>query len=336
MSGARSAMNGRPRPRDIVWDVLRIAARYLLAGALFHSGMRMVLGLAGTDVGPVEWVTPLGEFSGAEFAGVWLGISPVFQALGGLTEMAAGALLLRRRTTTLGAIVAVGCLANSVMLRLYFPPSPWMAEAGLLVVATLLVCLDWRVLTNLLLLERPTVPLAMDGAWETPRTRNAGLILRATALGFVGYVSGVEMIRLKYDAAVQSELAGVYAVASFSPSDAALEHQWRMAAIDRYGERLTVRTMDGAGRTFRLEPVSTSSATSGHRAHVAAIAMPPYRVMLIAPNGSGSLLDYSRPSPDRLVISGEVDGVGINADLRLIEPESLPFVNGKLSFAEPR
>ncbi len=143
-------MSPRAAVTDTLRDVLQIVARYAVAGALFHSGMRMVLNLAGIHTGPVEWVTPLGEFSGAQYAGIWLGVSPLFQTLGGLVEVAAGLLLLSRRTTTLGAMIAVGCFINSLMLHLCFRPSPWIGDAILLLPATYLVLLDWRTLVDLL------------------------------------------------------------------------------------------------------------------------------------------------------------------------------------------
>ena len=109
---------------DILRDILRIATRYIVAGALFHTGIRMVLNLAGTHIGPVEWVTPLGEFSGAQFAGLWMGVSPTFQMLGGLVGIASGLLLMIPRTTTLGAMIAAGCFTNSLMLHFCFRPEP--------------------------------------------------------------------------------------------------------------------------------------------------------------------------------------------------------------------
>ena len=152
-------------------DILRIGARYIVAGALFHSGMRMVFNLAGIHSGPVEWVTPFGDFSGAQFAGIWLGVSPVFQALGGLVEVVGGLFLLIPRITTVGALIGVGCFTNSFMLDFCFQPSPWVGEVLLLLPSIYLVLLDWRVLVNLLLLDRPTTPIFTDLAWATPQTR---------------------------------------------------------------------------------------------------------------------------------------------------------------------
>jgi hypothetical protein len=313
--------------RDIFRDILRIGARYVVAGALFHSGMRMVLNLAGTHPGPVEWITPFGEFSGAQYAGIWLGVSPLFQTLGGLVEVAAGLLLLGRRTTTLGAMIAVGCFTNSLMLHLCFQPSPWIGDAILLLPATYLVLLDWRVLFDLLLLDRATTPIPTEGAWETPQTRKIGMVLKTCALIYFIYASGFQMIRIKQDAEVRSDLSGDYSVALFSPANLDIEHRWRAAAIDRYAERLTVRTVDGAGTTFQIQPVVPLGATSGHREHVAAIAMQGGRLSLVAPNGSVSVLNYSRPSSGGLILNGELDGVAMTADLHLISPDSLPLVN---------
>jgi hypothetical protein len=320
---------------DTLRDVLQIVARYAVAGALFHSGMRMVLNLAGIHAGPVEWVTPVGEFSGAQYAGIWLGVSPLFQTLGGLVEVAAGLLLLSRRTTTLGAMIAVGCFTHSLMLHLCFRPSPWIGDAILLLPATYLVLLDWRTLVDLLLLDRPTTPISTEGSWETPQTRKIGMALKACFLIYFIYASGFQMIRIKQDAAARSDLSGAYSVASFSQPGADPQHRWRVVAIDRYAERLTVRTVDGAGAAFQIQPVIPPGATSGHREHVAAIASLHDHLTLVAPNGSLSVLNYSRSPSGGLILSGEVDGVAITADLRLISPESLPFFNHGIFFAEP-
>ncbi len=329
------AVSTPAKTRDILRDVARIGLRYVVMGALFRSGMRMVLNLAGIHTGPVEWVTPFGEFSGAQFAGIWLGISPVFQALGGVVEVAAGLLLLGRRTTTLGAMIAAGCFTNSLLLHYCFGPSPWAVDAILALLSTSLVLFDWRVLVNLFLLDQPTMPISTEGTWETPRTRKVGLALKCCILIYFIYANGFQMVRIKQDAEAQSDLSGVYIVASFSPPNADIQHRWRVAAIDRYAERLTIRTVDGAGTTFKIQPVIPADAMLGHRDHVATIAERDGRLSLVAPNGSVSVLNYSRLSSERIVLTGEVDGVAIMADLHLI-PNHLPFLGTAEGYAEPR
>jgi hypothetical protein len=322
---------------DILRDFLRIAARYIIAGALFHSGMRMVLNLAGIHAGPVEWVTPLGEFSGAQFAGIWLGVSPIFQTLGGLVEIAAGLLLLSPRTTTLGAMIAAGCFTNSLMLHLCFRPEPWVGDAILLLVATYLVLLDWRMLMDLFLLNRPTTPISVKPTWETPQTRKISYVLKGVFVAYFVFVTSLGMLRAAQGDKAHSEWSGVYSVASFSPANADLQHWWRVAAIDRYAERLTVRTLDGAGMTFQIQPNLPQDAPGSqisHRERVAAMAAPEGRLTLIAPDGTTSVWSYSRSDAGRLVLQGALDGVAMTADLRLTPSDSLPFLGGK-SYPEP-
>jgi hypothetical protein len=324
--------------KDIVRDVFRIVSRYVVAGALVHSGMRMVLDLAGIHTGPVEWVTPLGEFSGAQFAGIWMGVSPIFQTLGGLVEIVAGLLLLSPRTTTLGAMIAAGCFTNSLMLHLCFRPEPWADDAILLLLSIYLVLLDWRTLMNLLLLDRPTTPISVKPTWETPRTREIGFVLKGVFVAYFVFVATFGMLRIAQDDKVHSEWSGVYSVASFSPTNSDVHHRWRIAAIDRYAERLTVRTMDGAGVTFQIQPNVPQGAPDSlvsHREHVAAMAAPDGRLRLIAPDGSTSVLSFSRPDAGRLILQGALDGVAMTADLRLTSSEHLPFLGGK-SYPEPR
>jgi hypothetical protein len=331
-------VNAQAPAKDVVRDMFRVSSRYVLAGALFHSGMRMVLNLSGIRTGPVEWVTPLGEFSGAQFAGIWLGVSPTFQMLGGLVEILAGLLLLSRRTTTLGAMFALGCFANSLMMHLCFRPSPWATDAILLALSAFLVLLDWRMLIDLLILDRPTTPIAVEPAWETPQTRKFSKILKVVFVGSFVLVSSLELLRTAQDGKAHSEWSGVYLVASFSPTNADLRHRWRVVAIDRYAERLTVRTMDGAGVTFQIQPdvqKRVPGPPMSHREHVAAIAAPEGRLTLIAPDGSTSVLSYSRPDPGRLILEGAVDGLAMMADLRFTPTDNLPFLGGK-SYPEPR
>lgn len=328
-------MTGPAPVRKAIRGIFRIALRYIVAGALFHSGMRMALNLAGTDAGPVEWLTPLGELSGARFAGIWLGISPVFQTLGGLVEIAGGLLLLGRRTTTLGAMVAVGCFTNALMLHLCFPPSPWLADALVLLAATGLVLLDWRMLIDLLLLDRPTTPMPARDGRETPTMRTVGRVLKTSVLLYFVYASGIQSIRIRHDMDALSELSGAYSVASFSPSDAAPSRRWQAVGIDRHAERLMVRMADGRGTTFRIQPLVAATAP-GYRAHVAAVDESDGGMTLVAPDGAVSHVRCSRVSPAQLLLSGNVGGVAITADLRVTAPDRLPFENPALPFAEPR
>lgn len=333
-------MNTRVPPIELVRDLLRLAARYVVAGALFHSGMRLVVNLGGIHPGPVEWVTPLGEISGAQFAGVWLGSTPIFQTLGGLVQVAGGLLLLSRKTTTLGAIIAAGCLSNSMMLDLCFRPSPWIGDASLFVLSLYLVAMDWRVLVNLLLLNRPTTPISIKPSWETPDLRKIGLALKTVVLIYFVYVNGFRIVRIKQDADARSALSGAWSVASFSPANASLQNRWRIVAIDRYAERFTVRTANGAGMTFQIQadlPHRASSNQSGsYRERVAATATPSGRITLVAPGGSISVLNYFHPTAAHLVLEGKLDGVATMADLRLIPPAGLPLLNKQIYFPEPR
>ncbi len=324
--------------KNVLLDILRIGARYVVAGALFHSGMRMVLNLAGIHPGPVEWVTPLGEMSGAQFAGIWLGCTPAFQMLGGLVEIAAGLLLLSRRTTTLGASMAAACFSNAVMLDLCFRPSPWIGDAGLFALSLYLVAIDWRVLVNLLLLDGPTTPAPIKPTWETPPLRQIGLILKACVLIYFIYASGFRTVRMKQDSEAQSELSGAWSVASFSPANAGLRNRWKVVAIDRHAERFTVRTANGGGMTFQIvvSRSESSNRSDGYRKRVALTSAPSGRITLVAAGGATSVLNYFRAASGRLVLKGEINGVTTVAELRLISPAGLPLLNKEIYFPEPR
>jgi hypothetical protein len=72
-----------------------------------------------------------------------------------------------------------------------------------------------------------------------------------------------------------------------------------------------------------------------HREHVASMTAPKGNLTLIAPDGSTSVLTYSRPDAGRLVLQGALDGNSMMAYLRLTPTDRMPFLGGK-SYPEPR
>lgn len=333
-------MTAPTQNRTVLLDALRIGSRYIVAAALFHSGVRMAFNLAGIHAGPVEWITPLGDLTGAQYAGIWLGHSTIFQVLGGLVQIAASLLLLSRKTTTLGAMIAVGCFTNSLMLHICFRPSPWIGDALFLALSAFLVLLDRRLLIDLFLLDRATTPIPTEPTWESPQTRRIGLALKSAVLVYFVYAIGLGMFRLKQDANAQSDWSGTYSVASFSPANADLQHRWRAAAIDRYAERLTVRTMDGNGITYEIQPVSAEASAAyprtSHREHVAEMAAPQGQLALVAPDRSSTVLSYSRTPSGRLTLKGRLNGVATTADLQPASTANLPLLNRDVYYPEPR
>ena len=85
-----------------------------------------------------------------------MGYSPAYNVFAGGAEALGGLLLLFRRTTTLGAVVAIGVLTNIVMLNFCYDVPVKLFSIHLTLMATALAGLDGRRLLNAFVFNRPT------------------------------------------------------------------------------------------------------------------------------------------------------------------------------------
>ena len=88
---------------------VRLLVRYSLAISLFWYGFDKVFvaQMAPAWMYLERLVERFGDMSPAGLLWAFIGYSPAYQIFGGLAEVAAASLLLFRRTTTLGALIAM-------------------------------------------------------------------------------------------------------------------------------------------------------------------------------------------------------------------------------------
>src|SRR5262249_34050070 len=83
---------------------------------------------------------------------------PAYTVFSGMVEVTGGALLLFRRTTSLGAIVSGGALLNIVLLNFCYDVPVKLYSTNLLLMCIYLLAPDMRRLINVLVLNRPAPP----------------------------------------------------------------------------------------------------------------------------------------------------------------------------------
>lgn len=149
-----------------VWYArLRVLVRYALALALFSYGFAKLTGNQFAPPSPLELTRTYGESSPMGLAWTFMGHSPAYGWFTGLAEILGGALLLARRTTTLGALVAIGVMANVVAINFCFDVPVKLYSSLLLGMAVFLAAHDARRLVDFLILGRTPAPA------EPPPTR---------------------------------------------------------------------------------------------------------------------------------------------------------------------
>ena len=155
---------------------LRLLLRYTLAFTLLSYGFVKVVPLQFQPPRLSRLVEPYGEFSPMGVLWTFMGSSPAYVVFSGCAEVLGGVLLLFRRTTTLGALVSFGVLANVVALNFCYDVPVKLYSTNLLMMAVVLLAPDFGRLCDLLVRNRATQPA--DPMMVTIRPRGLRIAAR--------------------------------------------------------------------------------------------------------------------------------------------------------------
>jgi hypothetical protein len=308
----------RPATQPRLHGLLRIYLRFWLGTTMIAYGANKVIKLQFPDPSFDRLLQPLGEYSPFSLLWTFMGASEVYTNFTGAAEVLGGVLLFARRTTTLGALVCIGVLSNVVMLNLCYDVPVKLFSSHLLAAAVFLAAPDARRLARVLVLNRPTEPRPLWRLFQNKWLHRGALALRtAFVLGFVA-VTMYRMyeIRKAIDEAPRSPLYGVWEVEDFQRDGKTVpplltdQTRWRRVVADRpffnrgtgaYVNTLTVQLIGGARRPYVLELDEAKGS----------LTLTPWQ----APKRK-AVFSWRRPAPDRLVLSGRLDGHPVRATLR--------------------
>ncbi|MBL8752915.1 MAG: hypothetical protein JNK15_06395 [Planctomycetes bacterium] len=148
---------------------VRVALRYLVGTVMAVYGGFKVVPVQFPLPAPEQLQRPLAEFSPMGLLWVVVGSSPAYVVFGGVLEWVGAGLLFWRRTTTLGALLLTGVLANVVALNFCYDVPVKRAATLLLVAVVVLASRDLPRLWDLLFTGRP-VPPALEPPFAGGRT----------------------------------------------------------------------------------------------------------------------------------------------------------------------
>jgi uncharacterized membrane protein YphA (DoxX/SURF4 family) len=280
----------RPNYRTLgAW--LRLLVRYTLAFTIIAYGFAKVFPLQFQPPRNAKLIEPYGEFSPMGVLWSFMGASLPYTIYSGAAEVLGGILLLFRRTTTLGAMVAAAVMLNVVALNYCYDVPVKLYSMNILLMAVFLFVWDARRLANVLVLNRPVPPsqlpqVTFDRRW---------LRIASTCFWvlFVGYElygqihGGWGSYKRIYRTAKRPPLFGLYDVESGAP--------WLKVAVD-FEQGMSVRTQDYTPQAIPTE----------------------YAGDTVTLNKKDKLA-MSRPDPDHVVLTGTLDGAPATIRLKKID-----------------
>ena len=232
-------------------DWLRVIVRYALGTAMVTYGLAKVFHLQMLPPHLAKLVQPHGDSSPTSLLWILMGSSAAYSAFTGAIELLGGVLLFNRRTTTLGALISVGALAQVVALNLSYDVSVKIWSMNLLALALVLVVPDLRRLVQVLVLNRPSAPVQFSPLFRRAKSNRIAFRVGMTCLAitFAFRAVGLANGRGQSYRRTPTVLYGIYNVESFTFNAALLPplltdaRRWRTVVIERSG-MASVRLMN--------------------------------------------------------------------------------------------
>jgi len=300
-------------------ELFRIYIRYSLAAAMISYGAMKVIQSQFAPPTLDRLVEPFGSSSPMGILWAFMGVSKAYNFFTGAMELIPGILLTFRRTTLLGALLAMGAMANVVALNYSYDVSVKLYSTTLLLQALILVAPDAGRLLDWFVFNRATAAREERPLFRRPAIETWSLVVRTLLVA--GYVlwtfQDVVATNKLAGANQQSPLRGVWEVNELTDNGVARPPlttdttRWRRAVFDN-PTYMSFFLMNDTRIRYNVKQLDTKTQTLKLRNRE---------------NRSDLMtLRYTRPSPRVLVLDGVVSGHTLHARCDLSDVYEKPFL----------
>jgi hypothetical protein len=324
-----SVVDRRRRHYATLHKWFRLFVRFALAASMFEYGMTKVIPTQFPAPSLTTLVTPTGQLTLSALLWTAIGSSPPYEIFTGCVELLGGILLLTPRTTLLGALICLAATTQVFVLNMTFDIGVKLVSLHLMLLALFLLAPDLNRLADVFIWNRPA-----SASPEAPlmRTIRGNRIAGAAQIAFGIYLLAMfAHINLRFwevggGGRPRSALYGVWDVEQLS-----VDGEIRPADVHEYDRRWR-RVIFDAPDTIVFQRTDDSFARYG------ASIDENRRTLALSKGGSrtwkGSL-SYERPSPDRLIVEGDMDGHRIVLQLRQTDFDTFRLLNSTFRWVRP-
>ncbi|MEU7143345.1 DoxX family protein [Nocardia sp. NPDC046473] len=294
-------------PRLLAWFTLFLRA--CLGGQLLSFGFAKLIPTQMPGPTLAQLLQPYGELSPASVLWLQIGSSHPYEMALGAVEVVAGLLLFVPRTALLGAALSLASMAQVFLTNMTFDIPEKLLASHLLLISLVLLAPYLGRLVNVFVLQRECAPLTQPALFADDRKNRIALWIQVALGIWVAFGCGFDRWVVWQDqygpSSPKSELYGIWDVRDFvldgqpMPPLTTDENRWQRLVFDDPGAA-TYQRMNGelvpARADFhpdgQLELVTTTDSIvekAGRR--------PPF-----------ATLSTERPTPDRLVLRGTLQG----------------------------
>ena len=322
---------GAGRSRDhVVHTWFRLFLRFALAAQMFYYGMAKIIPTQFPPPSLVTLVESVGNLSLSDLLWTWVGASTPYQIFTGGAEMTAGILLLFAHTTTLGALIGIADMIQVFVLNMTYDFGLKQISFHYLLMFAFLLWPDAGRLANVLALNRPTEPSHAPDLFATPSANRRALVAQVVfGLYLIGMFTWVAT-RSYYGAGGPGEprslLYGIWNVEELS-----VDGETRPAVVNDYDRRWR-RVIFDTPAVVVFQRIDDSFA------HYEARVDADSRAIALTKRNGGpwrASFTFDRPSADRLVLNGTMDGYTLRLRLRRVELDTFRLLNSRFRWVRP-
>jgi len=298
----------------------RLYVRYTLGMALFGYGMLKLIKGQFMYLHETKLEEPYGDLSPMGLLWAFMGYSTPYNVFAGAAEAGAAVLLFFRRTTPLGALLAVAVMTNVVMINFSYDVIVKLYSLNLLLMAVFLLAPDLRRLADLLVLQRPTAPRRAAPPPQGPRWRRLGLLALKTVV--IGYIV-ISITKWSLDRWLEWDRIR-------STSETRYARTYQVDDFVRNGRPVPPSPHDASRwQSLSFGPQGAVVTAMDHRTY--AVDYDAARQTLAVPSGdrrtSLGVLACSRPDANHLVLTGKLANDSLIVTLHSLDPNRFFLVS---------
>ena len=297
----------------------RILVRYFLAYMLFVYGFVKVIKLQFPFPSLIRLTETYGESSPMGLAWTFIGYSTGYNIYIGGAEVLAGALLFFKRTTLMGAVLAMVVMTNVFAMNLAYDIPVKIFSLNLLVMATWIAWRDLDRLVNFFLNNAVSLPkidqYRFKSQWKTVVQR----LLKVVAIGFTIYSTAWNFYKASEqygDAAPKPPLYGIYDVKNFESDGKKLPAlmsdtlRWKRMIIN-YAGNVRITTMPDSNIWMKLA-INVKAKTATFTSY--------------KDSTDTFRLKFIRPVKSKLVLEGIMRGKPVKISFSRVDEQQFPLI----------
>ncbi|GAB3919502.1 DoxX family protein [Mucilaginibacter boryungensis] len=256
-----SLIDTKPKSYDRLYYWLLVVLRFYVGFTMLGYGGYKVIKLQFPAPGPARLLESYGDSSPMGLAWTFMGYSKAYNYFTGIAELTCGILLLFRRTTLFGAVIAFTVIANIVAINYCFDVPVKIVSSALLLMVIFILLKDLNRIIKFFFLNQTAEPAVLTPRRFQKRWKNISLtVTKYLLIAYTVFSIGGNVIsNMKYgDDAKHPVLYGLFNTQTFIQGKDTLPPlttdttRWKRISINSFGS-VRITTMNDSTRNYSFK-----------------------------------------------------------------------------------